>query len=72
MVHIHDCIAVYPLELRFRQPLLNCSQALRSEDSLFRCNNPDQFPLGLKGENLVQFQEQVFVAISTDNLFAPR
>src|ERR1700682_4553181 len=64
MVHIYDGVAMNPLELRLTQALFNGAKRLGGQQSLFGSNDPDQFPLCLKGEHLICVQENIVRAVA--------
>jgi hypothetical protein len=70
MIHIDHRIPVYPLELGLRHPLFDHSQALHGQKAPFPGDNPNEFPLGLKGENLVQVQQEVARTAPAHDLLA--
>src|SRR5258708_6664736 len=68
MIQIDDRIAVDAPELLFLETLLDYPQGLGSQEPLFRGNDPNQLPLGLKGQNTVRVQEKIVRPDSAYNL----
>src|SRR5579872_331679 len=72
MVHVYNRVTVHPLELWLAEPILDDSQALTGQKSLLRRYDPNQLAIGLKGEDLVQIQEEVFLTAAADHLLTSR
>jgi hypothetical protein len=68
--YIYDGVPVHSLKLGICHSLLDRPQALCSEKPLFRGDNPNQLPLRLERKNFVEVQQEVFFAISPNDLLA--
>src|ERR1019366_4031477 len=71
VVDIHDRIPMNSLELGSCQALFHHSQRLGCKQPLFRGDNPNQFPLRLKGQHVVTVQEEILLTAASHDLCAP-
>src|ERR1017187_10273939 len=71
VVDIHDRIPMNSLELWCSQALFDHSQRLGCKQPPFRGNNPNQFPLRLKGQHVVTVQEEILLTAASHDLCAP-
>jgi hypothetical protein len=48
LIDVYDSVAVNPLKLGLAEAFFDAAEGLGCQQSLPRCNDPNQFPLGLK------------------------
>ena len=72
MVHVDDRVAVHPLKLSPVEALFHGAQGLGGQQTLARCNDPDQFALGLKCQHFIGIEQEVVVAGAADDLARSR
>src|ERR1700733_11630502 len=66
VVHVYNRVAMNALELASSQAFSDHAQRLRGQEPLFRGDDPHQFALRLKRQNLVRVQQHVFLAVPAD------
>jgi hypothetical protein len=72
MIDVHKRIAVHPPKAGPLQPFLDLPKALRGEVALPGSDNPDDFAVSLKGQDLRGIQKEVLVAGPANDLEEPR